>query len=356
MADRDFEPLVRTGTKSGTLRASQMITHSMFGRRLNPDRPHKLGQTPSISWRRTSRAFSAAALAADAGKDPKAKPVKAPDTHVNVVLVADFDMLTDEFFHIREQGEMPDRGINFDFDNVTFVLNAIDALAGEDRFLELRKRRPKHRTLTKFDERLEEARKQEAEARDNLRKEKDDNIKKENAKFKEEDRQAPRAAQDGHEDRAGGRREPRGHRVAGGPEADRRLQERSRREVQREDRRHQQQAGRQDPDDAGLVHVLGRGYPADRAAGAGRFRLHRPPRARTREGRRSEVAPADDSPIATSRTTGIRFWRDIDMSESVKTAVFVCLACVVGLVAFLPAPFPPRSTEGEIRPSSCSPS
>ena len=41
------------------------------------------------------------------GKDPKAKPEKTPDTHVNVVLVADLDMITDEFFHIREQGEVP---------------------------------------------------------------------------------------------------------------------------------------------------------------------------------------------------------------------------------------------------------
>lgn len=183
LADRDFEPLLRTGTKSGTLRTSQMITHSMFGAQLNPDRPHKLGQ--NIEYILAAHITGLLRGAVDAGKEPKAKPAKAPDTRVNVVLVADFDMLTDEFFRIREQGEVPGMGINFDFDNVTFVLNAIDALAGEDRFLELRKRRPKHRTLTKLDERLEEARKQEAEARDNLRKERDDNIKKESAQFKE---------------------------------------------------------------------------------------------------------------------------------------------------------------------------
>ncbi len=186
LADRDFEPLVRTGTKSGTLHVSQMVAHSMFGAQLNPDRPHKLGQNAEYTLAAHITGLLRGATAADAGKDPKAKPAKAPETRVNVVLVADIDMLTDEFFRIREQGEMPGMGINFDFDNVAFVLNAIDALAGEDRFLELRKRRPKHRTLTKLDERLEEARKQEAEARDNLRKEKDDNIKKETAKFKEE--------------------------------------------------------------------------------------------------------------------------------------------------------------------------
>ena len=185
LAERDFEPLVRTGTNSGTLRTSQMITHSMFGAQINPDRPHKPTGTEYILAAHITGLLHGAAPA-NAGKDPKAKPAKAPDTHVNVVLVADFDMLTDEFFHIREQGEMPERGINFDFDNVTFVLNAIDSLAGEDRFLELRKRRPKHRTLTKLDERLEEARKEEAEARDNLRAVKDANIKEESAKFKKQ--------------------------------------------------------------------------------------------------------------------------------------------------------------------------
>ena len=34
------------------------------------------------------------------------------------------------------------------------------------------------------------------------------------------------------------------------------------------------------------------------------------------------------------------------MSESVKTLVFVCLACVVGLVAFLTRPVPPKNPEG----------
>ena len=112
------------------------------------------------------------------------------------MLVADIDMLTDDFFNLREQGEVPGMGMTFDFDNTTFVLNAIDSLAGEDRFLELRKRRPKHRTLTRIEERLEEARKEESAARDDFRKEKDDNIKKESDKLNEEIEEARRAAQE----------------------------------------------------------------------------------------------------------------------------------------------------------------
>jgi ABC-2 type transport system permease protein len=42
---------------------------------------------------------------------------------------------------------------NVEFDNVTFILNAVDALARDDAMIELRSRRPRHRTL----ERVEKA-------------------------------------------------------------------------------------------------------------------------------------------------------------------------------------------------------
>ena len=263
----------------------------MFGRRSTPTVRTISARTPSTSSRQGITGLLPGAAAAgnsDAGKDPKAKPAK-PRHPVNVVLVADFDMLTDEFFRLREQGEMPERGINFDFDNVAFVLNAIDSLAGEDRFLELRKRRPKHRTLTKLDERLEEARKLEAEARDNLRKEKDDNIRRRSPSSRKRSRSSARGSRRTRRS-SRRRREPRGHGVAGGPEADRGLQEGNRTEVQREDRRHQQPAGRQGPGHAGLVYVLGRGDSPDRAlALAGFVFIVR--RTREREGV-GKVAPA----------------------------------------------------------------
>jgi ABC-2 type transport system permease protein len=55
---------------------------------------------------------------------------------------------------------------NLNLDNVTFVLNAIDELAGERAYIDLRKRRPKHRTLEAVEERTrvyEEKRAQQAQ-------------------------------------------------------------------------------------------------------------------------------------------------------------------------------------------------
>ena len=85
---------------------------------------------------------------------------------LNAVVVADIDMLSPLFFRLREQGEIPELGVHLDFDNVTLVLNALDELAGDKRFIEIRKRRPQHRTLVRIEERTKEAKQQAADATD----------------------------------------------------------------------------------------------------------------------------------------------------------------------------------------------
>ncbi|MFH1265924.1 MAG: Gldg family protein, partial [Planctomycetota bacterium] len=105
--------------------------------------------------------------AAEEGAEKEEEPAKP--RKLDVVLVADIDMLHREFFRLREMGSVPEAGVRFDFDNVTFVLNVLDTLAGDDRFLEVRKRRPKHRTLTRIEERTKEARKERGKEIEKLR-------------------------------------------------------------------------------------------------------------------------------------------------------------------------------------------
>ena len=85
--------------------------------------------------------------------DPSAevsKPIRA-------VVVADIDLLDGRIFGLRNR---PDEVFGLDFDNVTFALNILDALAGDDRFLDIRKRKPKHRTLERIEATVAIAREQ----------------------------------------------------------------------------------------------------------------------------------------------------------------------------------------------------
>lgn len=77
------------------------------------------------------------------------KPADGKQKGVDVIYVADLNCVGNQFFQIRRA--MTDANVRFD--NVTFALNCIDALAGDESLVELRKRRPILRKL----ERVEEA-------------------------------------------------------------------------------------------------------------------------------------------------------------------------------------------------------
>ena len=77
---------------------------------------------------------------------------------INVVLVSDMDLFAPPFFNIRAAGDLDQQmELGFNVDNISFVLNVVDHLSGDIRFLELRKKRRLHRTLTSFEERVREA-------------------------------------------------------------------------------------------------------------------------------------------------------------------------------------------------------
>jgi len=84
-------------------------------------------------------------------KDPadksSADQEMAPE--INVALITDIDWIIPDFFAIRQSG---DNQFLTATQNVTFILNTIDVLAGEERFVEIRKRTRMHRTLTKIDD------------------------------------------------------------------------------------------------------------------------------------------------------------------------------------------------------------
>ena len=76
------------------------------------------------------------------------KPAVGKDLgDIHVILTADADLLFDLFFQFRAESVSED----VDFDNVTFILNALDRLAKEDRFYSIREHQPVHRKLVAID-------------------------------------------------------------------------------------------------------------------------------------------------------------------------------------------------------------
>ncbi|MBX7167253.1 MAG: Gldg family protein [Pirellulales bacterium] len=187
-------PLVVTGTNTGRVQANEILQQSFLGGGgLNEDRAmvptHKsylLGayitgkpgpaggaakmsdeglqlaqaeqpaaETPAVESPATEAPPAAAPPAVPAtppaGEVPAAPAAPAAPAELNVVVVADIDVLYSAFFALRARGEEEDAEVNLTLDNVSFVLNVLDVLAKDERFVEIRKRRPTYRTLTRFE-------------------------------------------------------------------------------------------------------------------------------------------------------------------------------------------------------------
>jgi ABC-2 type transport system permease protein len=181
----NFQKLAVTGRDSGTINyqdvdMSLRSGNSMGVRRVTTHEPYIIAAhvsgdlNPDAGKYLTDKSGKDSKDAKDAEeKDAKAKgdeKAKAEDdalagkaaekTKINVVLVADIDWIAPIIFRLREMGQDPDSIIDFKFQNVAFVLNILDSLADDTRFIDLRKRTRAHRILTKIEEATEDQRRQ----------------------------------------------------------------------------------------------------------------------------------------------------------------------------------------------------
>jgi ABC-2 type transport system permease protein len=130
-----FEPLLRLanpadgGERNGKL---QKLEAFMFDAPWEP-RPQP---NPNAPHRPSNEEFVIAARVTG-------KPAEGQQRGVNLVYVADLDLMSNQMFEMRRQM----KSLNLQFDNVPFLLNCIDLLAGDDSLLELRKRQPVLRKL-----------------------------------------------------------------------------------------------------------------------------------------------------------------------------------------------------------------
>jgi len=151
----EFTPLLRTNAEGGTLPWDKATTRSMFGGlTLVQNRPHFATDQAYTLAAHIKGDAPAAEPAKDQDKEKDKEKGKSDDkpkadakpAKIHAVAIADLDLISEEFFELRRQ-----KIENLELDNVTFVLNCVDVLAGDDAFVALRKRRLKHRTLTRIE-------------------------------------------------------------------------------------------------------------------------------------------------------------------------------------------------------------
>jgi ABC-2 type transport system permease protein len=82
-------------------------------------------------------------------KDDDIDTSEVKERQISAVVVNDIDWVIPDFFSIRQAG---DAELLPATQNVTFILNIIDSLVGDERFIGIRKRTRDHRTLAKIDE------------------------------------------------------------------------------------------------------------------------------------------------------------------------------------------------------------
>ncbi len=117
-----FVPLLTTSADSGLSRIDQLVERSPFGVSINQDAPHNPDNGNHVLAARIQGKGSTGPL--------------------NAIVIADADLMSEQFFELRRHGVE-----NLNFDNVAFLLNCVDQLAGDPSFIALRKRRPRQRTL-----------------------------------------------------------------------------------------------------------------------------------------------------------------------------------------------------------------
>ena len=125
-----FEPLLKSSNDSITYEWDDYVAPGMFGGPQTVPPPPKKSAVDQLS------PVIAARITGSAGAAENPVPI-------NVVFVAEMDMISNPFFFIRDKEW---QGLKLD--NIAFFLNAVDELAGEDALLQLRSRQARHRSLT----------------------------------------------------------------------------------------------------------------------------------------------------------------------------------------------------------------
>jgi ABC-2 type transport system permease protein len=147
----EFTPLLRTSRQGGVVDFKDATQQNFLGVTLaDPRMVRHFASDRSyvVAARIQGKPATPETPRDPAKKDEKKEPEKTPE--VRAIAIADLDLISEQFFGLRRE-----KRENLELDNVTFVLNAIDVLAGDETFIPLRKRREVHRTLQRLEKQME---------------------------------------------------------------------------------------------------------------------------------------------------------------------------------------------------------
>ena len=145
----EWTPLITTGTRSGTIEVEQVLGNRGDMRQLRIF--EKPGSQAMVLAAAVDRELPRTQSVTESEEDSS----DGDTTLVRAIVVADIDLMGPQIFGLRNR---PDEVFGLNFDNVTFVLNVLDTLSDDKRFLEIRKRKPKHRTLERIEDTVADAR------------------------------------------------------------------------------------------------------------------------------------------------------------------------------------------------------
>ena len=144
-----FTALVKTSGNAGTIRFEQFQTNQADAARLKAAQGLPSGEQ-IVAARILGVAEDGDEPDADESDDEESEDQDEEEsdrpTPINVVYVADIDLMISAFMRIRARPE-DDEEIDWHFENVNFLLNIVDELSGQGQYVEIRKRRPHHSTL-----------------------------------------------------------------------------------------------------------------------------------------------------------------------------------------------------------------
>lgn len=141
-----FEPLMRTTVQSGVLSWDEITEPGLpfFGGLNIKQNPRRIMDADAHVVAAEIRSKPSEGKSEDT-KEDEDKGDAAGEPKIHVIYVADADIISDQLFAISQT-----EAYDLRLDNVRFVLNAVDYLAGDTAYIELRNRRPTMRTLTEI--------------------------------------------------------------------------------------------------------------------------------------------------------------------------------------------------------------